>query len=60
MTAAAPLLLLAIAASVRPPVRAGPGSPHRFFVRVEAAESLQVTTAGEGDPVVLIPGLFAW
>jgi pimeloyl-ACP methyl ester carboxylesterase len=52
MTAAATLLLLAIA---------GPGepvSPHRFFVRVEAAESLQVTMAGEGEPVVLIPGLF--
>jgi pimeloyl-ACP methyl ester carboxylesterase len=52
MTAAATLLLLALA---------GPGepvSPHRFFVRIEAAESLQVTMAGEGEPVVLIPGLF--
>jgi len=36
----------------------GPVSPHRFFVRVEGAESLQVTMAGEGEPVVLIPGLF--
>jgi pimeloyl-ACP methyl ester carboxylesterase len=27
-------------------------------VRLEATESLQVTTAGEGEPVVLIPGLF--
>jgi len=61
MTAAATLLLFAIAGSIPSPVWDGPGdpgSPHRFFVRVEAAESLQVTMAGEGEPVVLIPGLF--
>jgi pimeloyl-ACP methyl ester carboxylesterase len=34
-----------------------PGSPRRFYVQV-AAESLQVTVAGEGEPVVLVPGLF--
>ena len=58
MTAAAALLLCAIAAPISSPVRVGRVAPHRFFVRIEAAESLQVTTAGEGDPVVLIPGLF--
>lgn len=54
------LLFAAVAASQSPlPVRrVEPGSTRRFFVRLEAAESLQVTTAGEGDPVVLIPGLF--
>ncbi len=55
------LLLLAIAGSILSPIRVGPRgpvSPHRFFVRVEGAESLQVTMAGEGEPVVLIPGLF--
>jgi pimeloyl-ACP methyl ester carboxylesterase len=46
------LLLLALIGSVPP------AAPHRFFVHVEAAESLQVTMAGEGEPVVLIPGLF--
>lgn len=35
-----------------------PGAPTRLFVRVGPAESLQVTLAGQGDPVVLIPGLF--
>jgi pimeloyl-ACP methyl ester carboxylesterase len=61
MTAAATLLLFAIAVSIPSLVGEGPGdpvSPHRFFVRLEAAESLQVTMAGEGEPVVLIPGLF--
>lgn len=61
MISAARLILVALAASLpsaasEPP--SGPGSPHRFFVRLEPAESLQVTTAGEGEPVVLIPGLF--
>jgi pimeloyl-ACP methyl ester carboxylesterase len=61
MTAAATLLLFAIAASIPSALWEGPSgpvSPHRFFVRLEAAESLQVTMAGEGEPVVLIPGLF--
>jgi pimeloyl-ACP methyl ester carboxylesterase len=35
-----------------------PTSPRRLYVRVAEAESLQVTIAGEGEPVVLIPGLF--
>ena len=59
MTAARLLLVAAILAAPSS-AREGPlpASPRRFFVRLEAAESLQVTTAGEGDPVVLIPGLF--
>ena len=37
----------------------GPVSePRRFYVGVSHAESLQVTVAGAGAPVVLIPGLF--
>ena len=32
--------------------------PHAFMVPVGRAESLSVETAGRGDPVVLIPGLF--
>ena len=61
MTATARLLLLVSIASAPVPAReapSGPGTTRRFFVRLEAAESLQVTTAGEGEPVVLIPGLF--
>jgi esterase len=61
MPPAAKLLLIALFASIPSPTReqpGGPGSPRRFFVRLEAAESLQVTTAGQGEPVVLIPGLF--
>jgi pimeloyl-ACP methyl ester carboxylesterase len=61
MTAAAKLILVALVASsqLSPPQGSlRPGSPRRFFVRLEAAESLQVTMAGEGEPVVLIPGLF--
>jgi pimeloyl-ACP methyl ester carboxylesterase len=60
MTAIARLLLFVLLASAPFPAREaqpGPGST-RFFVRLEATESLQVTTAGEGEPVVLIPGLF--
>ena len=34
-----------------------PGAVRRFHVRL-AAESLQVTVAGAGAPVVLVPGLF--
>jgi pimeloyl-ACP methyl ester carboxylesterase len=35
------------------------GIPVRqFYVRLSAAESLQVTVAGQGEPVVLIPSLF--
>jgi pimeloyl-ACP methyl ester carboxylesterase len=37
---------------------AGPSAPRRLYVAVAAAESLQVTLAGSGQPVVLIPGLF--
>ncbi len=33
-------------------------APHAFMVPVGRAESLSVETAGRGDPVVLIPGLF--
>ena len=61
MSAAAKLLLFALVASPQAaitPASHGPGSPRRFFVRLEASESLQVTMAGEGEPVVLIPGLF--
>jgi pimeloyl-ACP methyl ester carboxylesterase len=61
MIAAVKLLLLALVASPQlrlPEGPLGPGSPRRFFMRLEAAESLQVTVAGEGEPVVLIPGLF--
>jgi pimeloyl-ACP methyl ester carboxylesterase len=61
MTATAKLVLFALVASIPSLARevpTGPGAPRRFFVRLEAAESLQVTTAGEGEPVVLIPGLF--
>jgi pimeloyl-ACP methyl ester carboxylesterase len=61
MTGVTRLLLLTLIATLPSSTRErvpGPGSPRRFFVRVEAAESLQVTTAGEGEPVVLIPGLF--
>ena len=61
MTFLTKLVLLALFASPpssKPDGAPGPGSPRRFFVRVEATESLQVTTAGEGEPVVLIPGLF--
>ena len=43
------LLLLALAA---------PDTSETFRVSVAPAESLTVTTAGEGAPVVLIPGLF--
>jgi pimeloyl-ACP methyl ester carboxylesterase len=54
------LLLFAVILAAPSPAREGPlpASPRRFFVRLEAAESLQVTTAGEGAPVVLVPGLF--
>jgi pimeloyl-ACP methyl ester carboxylesterase len=57
---AARLLCFALVAMTSAAGREGPlsASPRRFFVRLEAAESLQVTTAGEGEPVVLIPGLF--
>jgi pimeloyl-ACP methyl ester carboxylesterase len=61
MTAAAKLLLLGLVASSHFSLPQGSlpsGTPRRFFVRLEAAESLQVTMAGEGEPVVLIPGLF--
>jgi pimeloyl-ACP methyl ester carboxylesterase len=61
MTTPVGLLLFAVIASAPFPLREAPpepGSTRRFFVRLEAAESLQVTMAGEGEPVVLIPGLF--
>jgi len=61
MTTAAGLLLVTMIASspaLASASPAGPATPRRFFVRLAAAESLQVTTAGEGEPVVLIPGLF--
>lgn len=55
------LLALAALVSLQVPGRAGSpvaDAPRHFFVRLEEAESLQVTMAGEGEPVVLIPGLF--
>jgi len=57
---AARLLFFVLIAALPAATREGPrpASPRRFFVLVEAAESLQVTMAGEGEPVVLIPGLF--
>jgi pimeloyl-ACP methyl ester carboxylesterase len=61
MTATPGLLLLALLTASPALLSEGPpgdGTPRRFFVRLEAAESLQVTMAGEGEPVVLIPGLF--
>jgi pimeloyl-ACP methyl ester carboxylesterase len=61
MPASPGLLLLALISSSQAPVTESPpdaDTPRRFFVRLEAAESLQVTMAGEGEPVVLIPGLF--
>ncbi len=60
MTVSARLVFFVLIAALPPASREGPrpASPRRFFVRVEAAESLQVTMAGEGEPVVLIPGLF--
>jgi esterase len=35
-----------------------PDPVRQLYVRLSPAESLQVTMAGQGDPVVLIPGLF--
>jgi pimeloyl-ACP methyl ester carboxylesterase len=60
VASAAKLLLVAAVASSHSLVSESPAgpAPQRFFVRLEAAESLQVTVAGDGDPVVLIPGLF--
>jgi pimeloyl-ACP methyl ester carboxylesterase len=59
----APVLLLALTLSVQSqPLRINPapdsGAVRRQYVRLSPAESLQVTVAGTGDPVVLIPSLF--
>jgi pimeloyl-ACP methyl ester carboxylesterase len=48
--------LLAVAALLGDTLHAA--DPHSFKVPLAAAESLEVETAGEGTPVVLIPGLF--
>jgi pimeloyl-ACP methyl ester carboxylesterase len=60
MTSAAKLLLCALVAAIPSTGRERPleTTPRRFFIRLAAAESLQVTLAGEGEPVVLVPGLF--
>ena len=61
MTAATLMVLVfALAATPEPATEAltGPEPPRRLYVHVGAAESLQVTIAGVGEPVVLIPGLF--
>jgi pimeloyl-ACP methyl ester carboxylesterase len=60
---AAPVLLLALALGAQsPPLRseslADSGAVRRLYVRLSPAESLQVTVAGAGQPVVLIPSLF--
>jgi esterase len=60
---AAPLLLLALTLAAQSPrfqpgVLADSGAVRRLYVRVSPAESLQVTMAGTGQPVVLIPSLF--
>jgi pimeloyl-ACP methyl ester carboxylesterase len=60
---AAPVLLLALTFSAQsqpPPPNALPDSAavRRQYVRLSPAESLQVTVAGTGEPVVLIPSLF--
>src|SRR5689334_24342390 len=48
------LAVLLVADSV--PVQAPP--PRAFKVAVAPAESLVVETAGRGDPIVIVPGLF--
>jgi pimeloyl-ACP methyl ester carboxylesterase len=60
---AAPVMLLALALSaqsqsLQPSAAPDSGAVRRQYVRLSPAESLQVTVAGTGDPVVLIPGLF--
>jgi esterase len=60
---AAPVLLLALALGaqsqpLQPRAVPDSGAIRRHYVRLSPAESLQVTMAGTGDPVVLIPSLF--
>jgi esterase len=53
------LALLAVQTAAPLPEAASDLSPvRRWYVRLTTAESLQVTMAGQGEPVVLIPGLF--
>lgn len=58
----APILALALLAAQAQPHQPESGSHpdpvERVYVRLSPAESLQVTSAGEGAPVVLIPSLF--
>lgn len=51
-------LLAAPTPARRPEALSDPGPVRRLYVRLSPAESLQVTVAGRGDPVVLIPSLF--
>jgi len=48
------LAALLVADSVPPMLPA----PQQFMVPLSRTESLSVETAGSGDPVVIIPGLF--
>ena len=53
-----PLLVLASLPLCAALAQAPPAAPHELLVAVSAAESLRVTTAGTGESVVLVPGLF--
>ena len=53
-----PLLVLASLPLCAALAQAPPAAPLELLVAVSAAESLRVTTAGAGETVVLVPGLF--
>jgi len=53
-----PLLVLASLPLCAALAQAPPAAPLELLVAVSAAESLRVTTAGTGESVVLVPGLF--